>query len=298
MTSREQHTRDLLEAAASSRRVDTEALWREVQSAVDQPSRRSWRNPVVLLAAAAAAAVAGAMIWAGGFTPTAIPPASTASPVVTSSPSPSQTPTSTDTPTETPSTQPTTTPAPPPATARPPLSTASLLTVRDYVAAGLDVASVETNPGLGQATISSCQAPFTLVPQSGWPVFRGDAYPAGSTHPYGVGQYAFEFETAADAETVVDDVLAWGVGCPNLDRAGNQSVGSEQPQRVSLPGGEGWSYRISIMQKSGDRYTELVAVTRNDDRVALVVIWERDPSNALDGVNRTRLLSKAFERLG
>jgi len=301
MTNREQHTRDLLEAAASSRRVDTEALWHEVQSTLDQPSRRSRRKPVALLAAAAAAAVAGAVIWAGGFTPANTPPASTPSLVVTNSPSPTETPTQTATksPTQTPRTEPTTTSANPPATAQPPLSTASLLTVEDYVAAGLDVDSVQTGPGSGQATISSCQDDFTLVPRSGWPVFGGDAYPAGATHPYGVGQYAFEFETAADAETVVNDILAWGVGCATLDRAGVQSVGSEQPQRVSLPGGgEGWTYRISIVQPSGTRYTELLAVARNDDRVSLVVIWERDKSSTLESVDVTRLLSRAFERLG
>jgi hypothetical protein len=39
-------------------------------------------------------------------------------------------------------------------------------------------------------------------------------------------------------------------------------------------------------------------VARNDDRVSLVVIWESHKSTTSDSVDVTRLLSKAFERLG
>ena len=43
---------------------------------------------------------------------------------------------------------------------------------------------------------------------------------------------------------------------------------------------------------------QLLAVARNDDRVSLVVIWESHKSTTSDSVDVTRLLSKAFERLG
>ena len=43
---------------------------------------------------------------------------------------------------------------------------------------------------------------------------------------------------------------------------------------------------------------QLLAVPRNDDRVSLVVIWEWHKSTTSDSVDVTRLLSKAFERLG
>lgn len=269
MTNREQHARDVLQAAASSRRVDTEALWHGVQSAVGQPSRRTRRNPIVLLAAAAAAAVAGAVIWAGGFgsqQPT--PLTSTQAPTATTTPSTSETPSTAPTPSDS-------TAVIPSFPVKPMLSTEHLLTADDYRAATIPVESVQATEGWGQAPISACQD----IPGEGasdTPVVRGEGQRSTEPGQLPAEQYVLGLGTTDAAERLVERILHWPDGCASLGRGGVDEgvITSSPPQSVPLPAGSEGHFYVITFEQGGSTRAERVSVARTGNLVSVVVLHE------------------------
>ncbi len=301
MTSREERTRDLLEAAARDHDVDAGRLWERLEpqlAAIDRrPRSRPWM--AVATAAAVTLGVVGATVWASGWGDRTSPvPAVSSTGVVTTSPTPQ---TTTSAPTDT--TSPTSTPVPPPTTsappARPALSTESLLVAADYEAAGWVADDVQATKGWGQSPISACQyeLPPTAI-QPGFPEpFRADGYPAAFGVPrLAAYQYTFEFGSTATANEVAQTVLAWPEGCGA--RIGETVTRSAPWSHGRSDGSEGYWYTMSFEQADGTGRTELVVVARAADRVSLVVLHEPGGSEVIDGVDASELLNRALDRLG
>lgn len=304
MTSREDRTRALLEAAARDRQVDTRQLWDRLEPELAARDRRPRSRPWLAVAAAAAVTVGvvGASVWASGWgDPSSPVPAASSAGIVATSPTPAPTtsapsapPTATTSPTtDAPSARPIEPTAQPPA-----LSTASLLTAADYTAAGWVADEVQPTKGWGQSTISACQ--YELPPaasQPGFPEpFRADGYPAAPGLGMAAYQYTFEFGSAATADRVLQTVLTWPEGCGK--RIGDAVTSSAPEIHGRSDGREGYWYTMSFKQPDGIQRTELVLVARAADRISLIVLHERGGAQAIDGVDASTLINLQLERLG
>lgn len=196
-------------------------------------------------------------------------------------------------------------------TARPALSTRSVLVAGDYRAAGWVVGSVQASRGWGQSPIATCQqdipaAGTTLTP------FRGDGYATVSGRKLATYQYAMDLGRVAAAEDMVTAILGWRTRCPDLmeeRRRENLALGgvdlgttvdtSSAPQRLRLhDGAEGYSYTTSFKHADGTRYEELLLVARTADRLSLVALHEREPAGSIASVDVVALLTRSIERLG
>ena len=303
MTIREERTRALLEAAARHHDVDTGRLWSRVEAGLDVADRHHEDSSRSRLAVAAAAAVTiglvGATLWASSRGDAPTPLAATTS-TGTASTTPPPPPSTTTSPSPTGTTGATSAPAPTAPTgvptARPALSTASLLTASDYRAAGWIADSVTASQGWGQSPISACQYALPPAREIGFPVFRADGYPAAFGLQLAAYQYALEPPTTALAEELVKVVLAWPDGCGARVQ---ESITSSPVRSVELPGGhEGQWYTVSSVQPSGFRHDELVAVVRDENRISVVVLHETSGSRAIDAVDAAELLRRSAGRLG
>lgn len=305
MTSREERTRALLEAAAHDHHVDTVRLWDRLEPELAAIDRRPRPRPWLAIVAAAAVTlgVVGATVWVGGWGDRTSPvPAVSSTSVVTTSPTPQTSTTAPTTSAPTDTTSPTSTPAPPATTSAPPvrpaLSSGSLLVAADYEAAGWVVDSVQATEGWGQSPISACQyeLPPTAI-QPGFPEpFRADGLATVSGQPLATYQYAMGLGSEAQAAQLVDTIRAWPDGC--AARTGD-AVTSSSVRSVELPDGQvGYWYTYTLVQGGGVQDDELVAVTRVGDRVTVVVLHEYDGSTNIDRVDATELLTRAVDRLG
>lgn len=299
MTSREERTRDLLEAAARDHDVDAGRLWERLEPQLAAIERRPRSRPWMAVATAAAVTlgVVGATVWASGWGDRTSPvPAVSSTGVVTTSPTPQ---TTTSAPTDT--TSPTSTPVPPPTTsappARPALSAESLLVPADYEAAGWVADDVQATKGWGQSPISACQREIPpTATQPGFPEpFRADGYPAAFGLGLAAYQYTFQFESTTMAGEILQTVLTWPEGCGT--RIGEAVTSSAPWSHGRSDGSEGYWYTMSFEQSDGTRRTELVVVARAADRVSLVVLHERGGSKAIDRVDAGTLLNLQLERL-
>jgi hypothetical protein len=185
-------------------------------------------------------------------------------------------------------------------TARPDLSTRSILVAADYGRAGWPLDSVQAAKGWGQSPIATCEYGIP-GPADTRPVFRGDGYRRGQGRVLAAYQWVIDAGTTQEAEQVVTTVLRWPDGCDSrLGRAGLEDyvITSKSPLRRTLADGSlGYWYTTNIKNSRPDR-VELVAVVQRRERVSVVVLHENEPAGSLDAVNATELLKRSFERLG